>query len=282
LSGKAVAPPVEAAPPEATEAATQAATRPAAMAPATQMAAALPLAALPNAGAQRTQVLPGVAGDPARLRVDVDLDRRGGSPEPPPGPACSEASVMINHQDPKIRELLAKALGNAPNGHALSTKEKAEALRRFVHHFIDAKDLSVGMATASEVARTAEGDCTEHAVLLAALLRAAGIPSRTVTGLLYVDEFLGHKQVFGYHMWAQAWLGEVDGGVAGKTGGRWLDVDAVLGDDAGFDAGHIALATSAMSDGDTTNDLLKMVPLFGRLRVRVVEPASVPETGPEK
>ena len=38
------------------------------------------------------------------------------------------------------------------------------------------KDLSVGFATAADVARTAQGDCTEHAVLLAALLRASDIP----------------------------------------------------------------------------------------------------------
>ena len=41
-------------------------------------------------------------------------------------------------------------------------------------------------ATAAEVARSREGDCTEHAVLLAALARARGIPARVAMGLVYV------------------------------------------------------------------------------------------------
>ena len=59
------------------------------------------------------------------------------------------------------------------------------------------KNLSVGLATAKEVARTLAGDCTEHAVLAAALGRAAGIPTKVATGLVYFQGMLG------YHMWTE-------------------------------------------------------------------------------
>jgi hypothetical protein len=120
----------------------------------------------------------------------------------------------------------------------------------------------VGFATASEVARTRQGDCSEHAVLLAALLRGAGIPSRTVSGLIYTDEFLGRKNVFAYHMWTQAWLTQ-------GVGGRWVDLDATL-DALPFDAAHIALATSSQSDVGAVNDIVKIAGLLGRLSLQVV------------
>ena len=57
--------------------------------------------------------------------------------------------------------------------------------------------------------------------LLAAMLRADDIPSRTVSGLVYVSSFEGAKDIFGYHMWTQGWIAE-----DGK--GRWVDLDATL------------------------------------------------------
>ena len=50
----------------------------------------------------------------------------------------------------------------------------AYQLRELVNSHIQDKHLSTAYASASETARTASGDCTEHAVLLAAVLRARG------------------------------------------------------------------------------------------------------------
>ena len=121
-----------------------------------------------------------------------------------PGVTHLKPSTMLRSDDPQIIGLVEQALLQV--GADAGPKEKAMALRRFVNDHVAEKDLSVGFATASEVARTGQGDCTEHAVLLAAMLRAEGIPSRVVSGLIYVDRFLGHRQVFGYHMWTQAWI----------------------------------------------------------------------------
>ncbi len=225
-----------------------------------------------------------VWGDERTARVVVDLSNPVAPGNDAPKDKHRQASSTVNTDDPAVKDLLKKAMSDeaARKAVAKAFKEKdpsklskaaqAELLRRFVHEFIDAKSLEVGFATASEVARTAKGDCTEHGVLLAALLRAADIPSRTVTGLIYVDEFAGAEGIFGYHMWTQAWLpvGPADVG-ATPRGGRWVDLDATLPKNTPYDAAHITLATSALEEGAMTNDMVKMVGVIGRLKVKVID-----------
>ncbi|NJL28314.1 MAG: transglutaminase domain-containing protein [Thermoanaerobaculia bacterium] len=137
-------------------------------------------------------------------------------------------------------------------------------LRTFVHGYLARKNLNSVLATASEVASTRAGDCTEHAVLLAALLRADGIPSRLVTGLIYVDDFVGESKLFGYHMWTQAFLGK-----------RWVDLDATL--ERRFDAAHIAFTTTSLNDeGSALLEMAKIIPLLGRLEVEIVKAEPAP------
>ena len=76
------------------------------------------------------------------------------------------------------------------------------ALERFVQREVTKKDFTQAFATASEVARSREGDCTEHAVLVAALGRAAGIPTTIETGLVY------QRGRFYYHAWNVFWIDE--------------------------------------------------------------------------
>lgn len=210
-----------------------------------------------------------VYGDQSTVAVVLDLDQPVNALDDLPTDADLESSNMIDHESEGVRELLQHALPDM--GEELSDVEQASRLRAFVNSYIEEKDLSVGLASAGQVAATAQGDCTEHAVLLTALLRARGIPSRTVTGLLYVDEFLGQQGVFGYHMWSQAWVAGGDAsGAGGAEGGRWIDLDAVL-HSHDFDAAHIALSVSSMQDGQMINDMVEMLPTFGRLEVKVVE-----------
>jgi transglutaminase-like putative cysteine protease len=191
--------------------------------------------------------------DPQTAVVEVNLD--------PTDDADSTAAPQVIHsamadgKDPKIRELTEHALKDFEG----YTAGKVEALRRFVFDYVETKNLDVGLASAGEVARTAVGDCTEHAVLLAALLRAADIPSRAVSGLVYVDQFVGNSHVFGYHMWTQAWVD-----------GRWVDVDATLGPATAFDATHITLSVSDLENELMTNDVIAMIPLIGRLSIDVL------------
>lgn len=212
------------------------------------------LARLPDAGYQRVH-RDGASSRSVRITVDLDRDLASGAP---PRPACLRPSTMINSDHPAVIALARKALGDTPDD--APDRVRARALCRFAHGFMKQRDLSVGFASASEVAETAQGDCTEFGVLLAAMLRVTRIPSRTVSGLVYTESFLGQSHVFGYHMWTQAWID-----------GRWMDFDAAL-NPTEFDATHITMSTSAWSDDDTVEGMLEVIPLFGQLSIRVQTP----------
>ncbi len=65
--------------------------------------------------------------------------------------------------------------------------EKATAINKWVAQNLRDKNFKAAFAAAGEVARNLTGDCTEHAVLTAAMCRAVGVPSRVVIGLVYVE-----------------------------------------------------------------------------------------------
>ena len=70
---------------------------------------------------------------------------------------------------------------------------------------------------ASVVARRRRGDCSEHAVLTAALARLQGIPARVVVGVALVSDENSHG-AFG-HAWAEM-----------LEDGKWKVADAALFD----------------------------------------------------
>ena len=136
------------------------------------------------------------------------------------------------------------------------TKDAAEAIKKieaFVGNYIKNTSLSVGYATAAEVAASKQGDCSEFAVLTAAMCRAVGIPAQVVVGVAYVDDFAGH-QGFGGHAWNQAYVG-----------GKWVGLDAAFKSTGrgGYDAGHIALAAG----GGEPADFLNMASILGQFKI---------------
>lgn len=211
------------------------------------------LAEPPSAGAQVTEA---VSGGGVRVRVESGRTSPA-TPDEAADAGLLASSTFITSEDPKVFALARAAAGDIADPNA-----KAEALRRAVHGHITKRGYDVGFATAAEVCRTRAGDCTEHAVLLAALLRAEGIPARIVTGLIYADQFEGAEHVFGYHMWTQAL-------VPGEGGPRWLDLDATLPVELAFDATHIALQTSALADDTALQAHAAVATVLGRLNIRV-------------
>ena len=193
---------------------------------------------------------------PEQIRVIVDVSRQEQAPEEERSDRRYLASSSyINSDSAQVRELTRQALRSHRRD---SAREQAEALRTFVYRYVKHKDLGVAFAGAEEVARNRSGDCTEHAVLLAAMLRAQGIPSRVVSGLIYADRFAGERRIFGYHMWTQALID-----------GAWVDLDSTLA--RRFDATHIALQTSPLDSSSVANELSTVTSLVGRLRIRVVD-----------
>ena len=205
---------------------------------------------------------------------DPDESRPDQSPGAPSKESMSrylQASTYYDYTAPEIEALHRNARSaSAPDdGIDVPNAERAEALRRLVNRHLEEKNLDSILATADEAARLRAGDCTEHAVLLTALLRADGIPSRTATGVLYVDAFAGKQHLFAYHMWSQAFLD-----------GRWVDLDATLSDETPFDATHLIFDVPDLDDeGSALMHMAGAAPLIGRAQIEVLDP-SVLNLGP--
>jgi hypothetical protein len=178
-----------------------------------------------------------------------------------------QASTYLESDSPEIRALARQAVGNETN-----PVQAAHKIEQFVRRYITKKDLNIGFASAEETAKSREGDCTEHAVLCAAIGRAAGLPTRCVLGLGYIapgdveptisNAVNTRTGIFGFHMWAEAWIGP----------GRWVPMDAALD---GFDIGHIAIIKSALADINPMVDLnMPILQLMQNLKITVLKTVS--------
>jgi transglutaminase-like putative cysteine protease len=206
---------------------------------------------LPSAAAQR--VTPGDDGVSATLLIDINDSLVATAAEV--GDASYLASsAMVDAGDPLVGKLAARAVRDAGQ----DTLARADAMRAAVHRYVTGKGLDTAFATASETARTRSGDCSEHAVLLCAMLRAEGIPARVAVGLVYADAFLGREAIFGWHMWTQALIDD-----------RWVDLDATLR--TRYHAGHVLTAVSNLEQGGVDTALASTLPLMGNLQIEVVD-----------
>lgn len=197
---------------------------------------------------QRLDDLPGqrLHPDPAgqqRLHVDPM-----GSEQPPPGPADLQSTRWLQSDADEIRELARDAIGRGR-----TPASRMAELEARVRRHIRTKSLRVGYASALETLRQREGDCTEHALLLAALARSIGIPARIATGLAYTPTFNGRSDVFVPHAWVFAWID-----------GRWQGYDAAL---PGYGSGHLAFS---VADGDPFR-FYRGLELIGALRIDAVD-----------
>jgi hypothetical protein len=164
---------------------------------------------------------------------------------------ATKPTRFLQSDHEQVIDLAHRAVGGA--------KDAAEAAKRieaFVAEYIENKSLSVGYASAAEVAASRQGDCSEFAVLTAAMCRAVGIPAQVVVGVAYVGDFAGH-QGFGGHAWTQAYVGN-----------KWVGLDAAFkgAGRGGYDAGHIALATG---NGDPA-DFFNLAATLGRFKIEKV------------
>ncbi|MCH7556493.1 MAG: transglutaminase domain-containing protein [Planctomycetes bacterium] len=165
--------------------------------------------------------------------------------------AATRPTRFLQSNRKEIIDLARRAVGR--------TKDAAEAVRRieaFVAEYVENRSLSVGYASAAEVAASRQGDCSEFAVLTAAMCRAVGIPAQMVVGVAYVEDFAGF-QGFGGHAWVQAYVG-----------GKWVGLDAAFkaAGRGGYDAGHIALASG---NGEPA-DFFNLASTLGRFKIEKV------------
>src|SRR5205814_6192708 len=134
--------------------------------------------------------------------------------------------------------------------------KQAQLMEKWVSENLKEKNFSTLLASAAEVAKDLSGDCTEHAVLLAAMSRARGIPSRVAVGMVYVTSLSS----FGGHMWTEVYVR-----------GQWVPVDATLGR-GGIAADHIKFADSSFADNGDTSPVMSFLPMasvLGKMKIDV-------------
>jgi hypothetical protein len=102
---------------------------------------------------------------------------------------------------------------------------------------------------AVESFKSRSGNCQTHARLYTALARAAGIPTRFVSGLVY---FAGKG--FLYHSWAESLLA-----------GQWVAVDPTY-DQVPADPTHLKFF-----EGHMPEDLLPIIAIIGKIHIKVLE-----------
>ena len=123
-------------------------------------------------------------------------------------------------------------------------QEKVKKIVNWVYVNVEKKPV-LSVPNALEVLKNKVGDCNEHAVLTAALLRAAGIPAQIESGLVYL-----HGRFY-YHAWNIAYVG------------KWVTVDAVF-NQMPADVTHIRLVRG---EGGEQLDLLGFM---GKIKLEVI------------
>lgn len=158
----------------------------------------------------------------------------------------------LQSKDARVQEHANKAALGSEDAGTIATR-----MEKYILTELKKKNFSTALASAAEVAKSMEGDCTEHACLLAAMLRAKQIPSRVAVGLVYADK-LG---AFGGHMWTEAFIG-----------GKWVPLDGTLGL-GGIGPGHIKFADSDLSDDGPTpvSAFLPLLNVLSNLKIEVVK-----------
>lgn len=195
--------------------------------------------------------------DDQNFIVDVKAEKwsknlKNKSSNKPIGQEFRLPNVMIDSEDKLIHQLAKQAGRGAKNIIDLS-----ERLYSFAGKYIHRKNFSVGFATAGETARRREGDCTEHAVFLAALGRSMGIPTRVASGLVFMNEFQGKNNVMGFHMWTEFHIK-----------GQWRSLDSALGK-IGSHTERITFSVSSLKQ-DSLNELgFRIAQMIGNIKIQI-------------
>lgn len=150
-------------------------------------------------------------------------------------------SVFIDSNDKNIRATAIMATRGSG-----TEREKVRSIGRWVNANMK-KIPTFSIPLASDVLKKRVGDCNEHAVLFAALARAAGIPAAIASGVVY------NKGRFFYHAWNLVYID-----------GKWTDLDSTFGQFPA-DPTHIIMAVGDISDG------IEVMQFVRNLKIHIME-----------
>jgi hypothetical protein len=192
-----------------------------------------------------------IEGIPVRQGLDGDRQSLTGDlltvslqgPAEPNVPADSQTlkpSLFVQSDHPDIRALAAVLVQKST-----SDRDKVVRIKNWIFTEIEKRPV-LSVPNALETLKNKMGDCNEHAVLFAALARAAGVPTRIEAGLVYLN---GR---FYYHAWNAVFLD------------RWITVDALM-NQFPADVTHIRLTRGG------PDSQLDLIGVIGNIKLKILE-----------
>lgn len=180
--------------------------------------------------------------------LQVQRREKGAGPsDGKPDENCLRPNALVQSDDAEVIRIAREVTANVEGEF-----EKARRLQDWVNQNLKF-DLGIALAPASEVARNRRGTCVAYAVLLAALERAAGLPSRVVMGFAYANG------IWGGHAWTEAYLDH-----------RWIVLDAALFSPGPADAARFRFGASAGED-QLVKILAAGAQLYGNVECHVID-----------
>ena len=153
------------------------------------------------------------------------------------------ASPIIQANHPTLKQTVTKIVADTDSAYIKTKKIMAWISRNIKKRPV------LSIPNALETLENKMGDCNEHAVLFAAMARAAGIPTQIEAGLVHM------KGRFYYHAWNRVFLGD------------WITVDTLM-EQIPADITHIRLIR-----GETV-DQLNLIHAIDNLVINIPEQAN--------
>jgi transglutaminase-like putative cysteine protease len=157
-----------------------------------------------------------------------------------------QPSDLAQSRDPSI---VAKA--KSIIGDETDAWQAAQKLLAWVHRELGKMESEPRPLSAREILGEMRGNCTEHAILLAALAQAVGIPSKMCAGLVY------DNKAYHYHAWKELYVGQ------------WVEMDATW-DQPIVDAGHLLIASGGLDSASMAKLSLTSGRTMGSLGLEIV------------
>jgi hypothetical protein len=155
-----------------------------------------------------------------------------------------KSNHFITSDDELVQKLAKEAVGNETD-----PWKQAQHIEKFVRGYITEGTYTQALDTAAQVAKSRKGDCTEFSMLSAAMCRAAGVPSRTAVGLVYVERTrLSETPILAFHMWTEVYVK-----------GQWLGLDATMAKGS-IGPGHIKISDHSWHE---VKSFLPLLPVQG-------------------
>ncbi|MBU4263897.1 MAG: transglutaminase-like domain-containing protein [Proteobacteria bacterium] len=169
-----------------------------------------------------------------KMPVDDAMICQGMQDELAATPYIQSDHANIKAQAGKITAQIASPIG------------RVKAIAHWVYENLEKRPV-IGIPDAVATLERGMGDCNEHAVLFAALVRSAGIPARIASGVTF------HAGAFYYHAWNEVCVGN-----------EWLSFDTTTGQ-LPADLSHIRFVIGE------TKEQVKIGALLGNLQILPVK-----------